>query len=151
MWFPGINYYKLAVEKDHDSILTTIIRPYGTMASKARFSLIDDVLRSIVYEQRRRKCTKHFMHQWPPTMGIADVYNKWESGLKSKAFNLSCLSIYIHLGNFSLTTMSVIFSLCLIGIDQYYCLTLIVFFLRWAYSPPPPPPPPLSLLWSYMF
>jgi hypothetical protein len=24
MWFTGINYYKLAVEKDHDSIFTTI-------------------------------------------------------------------------------------------------------------------------------
>jgi hypothetical protein len=24
MWFPGINYYKLAVEKDRDSIFTTI-------------------------------------------------------------------------------------------------------------------------------
>jgi hypothetical protein len=24
MWFPGINYYKLAVQKDRDSIFTTI-------------------------------------------------------------------------------------------------------------------------------
>ena len=30
---------------------------------KAWFTLIGDVLRSIVCEQRRRKCTKHFMHQ----------------------------------------------------------------------------------------
>jgi hypothetical protein len=29
----------------------------------AWFSLIGDVLRSIVCEQRRRKCTKHFTHQ----------------------------------------------------------------------------------------
>jgi hypothetical protein len=50
----------------------------------AWFSLIGDVLLSIVCEQRRRKCTKHFMHQWPPTMGIADVYDKWESGLRKK-------------------------------------------------------------------
>jgi hypothetical protein len=28
MWFTGINYYKLAVEKDRDSIL----RPYGNQA-----------------------------------------------------------------------------------------------------------------------
>jgi hypothetical protein len=27
MWFTGINYYKLAVEKDRDSIFTTL-RPY---------------------------------------------------------------------------------------------------------------------------
>ena len=26
-WFTGINYYKLAVEKDHDSIFTTIWKP----------------------------------------------------------------------------------------------------------------------------
>jgi hypothetical protein len=32
-------------------------------SAKAWFSLIGDVLRSIVCEQRRRKCTKHFMHQ----------------------------------------------------------------------------------------
>ena len=37
-------------------------------SSKSWFSLIGDVLRSIPGEQRRRKCTKHFM-----TMGIADV------------------------------------------------------------------------------
>jgi hypothetical protein len=47
---------------------------------KAWFTLIGDVLRSIVCEQRRRKCTKHFMHQWPPTMGIADVYDQCEPG-----------------------------------------------------------------------
>jgi hypothetical protein len=27
MWFTGINYYKLAVEKDRDSIFTTIWKP----------------------------------------------------------------------------------------------------------------------------
>jgi hypothetical protein len=27
MWFTGINYYKLAVEKDRDSIFTTIRPP----------------------------------------------------------------------------------------------------------------------------
>ena len=26
MWFTGMNYYKLAVEKDRDSIFTTITR-----------------------------------------------------------------------------------------------------------------------------
>jgi hypothetical protein len=29
MWFTGINYYKLAVEKDRDSIFTTIWDLYG--------------------------------------------------------------------------------------------------------------------------
>ena len=62
---------------------------------KAWFSLIGDVLQSIVCEQRRRKCTKHFMHQWPPTMGIADVYDKWESGLSnwSKAWDRYLISM----------------------------------------------------------
>ena len=32
MWFTGINYYKLAVEKDRNCIFTTIIRPYGNQA-----------------------------------------------------------------------------------------------------------------------
>jgi hypothetical protein len=27
MWFTGVNYYKLAVEKDRDSIVTTIWKP----------------------------------------------------------------------------------------------------------------------------
>ena len=27
MWFPGMNYYKLAFEKDRDSIFTTIWKP----------------------------------------------------------------------------------------------------------------------------
>jgi hypothetical protein len=27
MWFTGINYYKLAAEKDRDSIFTTIWKP----------------------------------------------------------------------------------------------------------------------------
>ena len=40
MWFTGINYYKLAVEKDGDSIFTTIIRPYGNQAYKSAFSLL---------------------------------------------------------------------------------------------------------------
>ena len=35
----------------------------GGKPPKAWFTLIGDVLRSIVCEQRRRKCTKHFMHQ----------------------------------------------------------------------------------------
>ena len=33
MWFTGLNYYKLAVEKDRDSVFTTdLIRPYGNQA-----------------------------------------------------------------------------------------------------------------------
>ena len=28
-WFTGINYYKLAVEKDLDSIFTTILKDYS--------------------------------------------------------------------------------------------------------------------------
>jgi hypothetical protein len=35
MWFTGINFYKLAFEKDHDSIFTTI-----TTIWKAGFSFI---------------------------------------------------------------------------------------------------------------
>ena len=31
MWFTAINYYKLAVEKDRDSILQPL-RPYGNQA-----------------------------------------------------------------------------------------------------------------------
>ena len=41
MWFTGINYYKLAVEKDHDSIFTTMWKPgfminQGSTNHKAR-------------------------------------------------------------------------------------------------------------------
>jgi hypothetical protein len=33
MWFTGLTYYKLAVEKDRDSVFTTdLIRPYGNQA-----------------------------------------------------------------------------------------------------------------------
>ena len=32
MWFTGINYNDLAVEKDRDSIFTTTIRPYRNQA-----------------------------------------------------------------------------------------------------------------------
>ena len=32
MWFTGINYYKLAVEKDHESISMTTLRPYRNQA-----------------------------------------------------------------------------------------------------------------------
>ena len=32
MWFTGINYYKLAVEKDRDSIFTTITTIYENQA-----------------------------------------------------------------------------------------------------------------------
>ena len=32
MWFTGINYYKLAIEKDRDSIFTTITTIYGNQA-----------------------------------------------------------------------------------------------------------------------
>jgi hypothetical protein len=31
MWFTGVNYYKLAVEKNRDSILRPL-RPYGNQA-----------------------------------------------------------------------------------------------------------------------
>jgi hypothetical protein len=33
MWSTGINYYKLAVEKDRDSIFTTITTIYGNQVS----------------------------------------------------------------------------------------------------------------------
>jgi hypothetical protein len=37
MWFTGINYYKLAVEKDRDSIFTTIWKPGSNVTyTKAR-------------------------------------------------------------------------------------------------------------------
>ena len=74
--FSSFCYRKLS----RNTIVNFFYPNYGKIY-KAWFTLIGDVLRSIVCEQRRRKCTKHFMHQWSPTMGIADVYDQCEPGL----------------------------------------------------------------------
>jgi hypothetical protein len=39
MWFTGINYYKLAVEKDRDSIFTTITS-YGNQLAQEQLTKI---------------------------------------------------------------------------------------------------------------
>jgi hypothetical protein len=46
MWFTGTNYYKLAVEKDRDSIFTTI-----TIVWKPSLTNQNKVLSNIVYLQ----------------------------------------------------------------------------------------------------
>jgi hypothetical protein len=41
MWFTGINYYKLAVEKERDSIFTTITTIYGNQVLSFSISCAD--------------------------------------------------------------------------------------------------------------
>ena len=48
MWFTGINYYKLAVEKDRDSIFTTMTTAYGNQAS--RLPLCNQSIDTLFYE-----------------------------------------------------------------------------------------------------
>jgi hypothetical protein len=38
MWFTGANYYKLAVEKDRDSIFTTITTIWNQASRKLSYS-----------------------------------------------------------------------------------------------------------------
>jgi hypothetical protein len=53
MWFAGINYYKLAIEKDRNSIFTTIMRPcisYGNQALDAMFLYLNELHISYDYD-----------------------------------------------------------------------------------------------------
>jgi hypothetical protein len=44
MWFTGINYYKLAVEKDRDSIFTTMWKPdLSTSCQQCCNNIVDNL------------------------------------------------------------------------------------------------------------
>jgi hypothetical protein len=58
MRFTGINYYKLAVEKDRDSIFTAITTVWKSGLSLVHTARNSSAIYCIIFRQ-----TKHFTHQ----------------------------------------------------------------------------------------
>jgi hypothetical protein len=54
MWFTGINYYKLAVEKDRDSIFTTMWKPGLEPTVRCQFALRYMTMVSTIFHPANR-------------------------------------------------------------------------------------------------
>jgi hypothetical protein len=69
MWFAGINYYKLAAERDRDSIVKTIWKP---------------VLTQLIYNMSRGDVIKNFNNFNHSTVPVEIFQAKFYGGFVSK-------------------------------------------------------------------